>query len=217
LGAWLVGDKDGNAPRPPSKRGRLDPRSFLGGDPFTEGEVNNAIAYLYSKNLIRGVEVSQPPYVVRPAIMPPGEDVIRHHGGSISAYLNQGASVPTNQIITHFHGDVSGSQVGIGGIVNQTQNRGVKAEDLAVLLQAVREASAGLEDSDRALAARSARSCTATAWRVWRSAGSCPACPTCYIRTACFGMTGRFPRTGSRSRAAAGGVPAPPHRGRRQG
>lgn len=142
---WLY-DRDG-APAPSGVEDMQgDPRAFIEGDPFSDGELQQAAAHLAELNLIAGTPVSGRDDPVLPHIQTDGRVCVEQYEGSVARWQQRGQhGAGDTHFVTHFHDAVSG-QVGIAGRdVSQTQQQAAGTDELQRLLDDVRQAAVAVD------------------------------------------------------------------------
>lgn len=140
---WLDGDGHGAAGT--DRFGSTWHYTFYG-TPFSQDEIDEAVAYLMERGLLEGTK-TWGPVVVRPALTALGLECVERNQGDVHAFLAAPAMAPV-LYTQNFHAPVSG-QVGQGAHVQQTQFQGLDTAALAEVFQAMRDAFADLSDDDR--------------------------------------------------------------------
>ena len=125
---------------------REQPAYWFEGFPFEEKEVEDATRDLRDRELVAGTG-SFGGGIARPTLTHKGVDCAEQHDCSVSAYTRAQQPGGGAQFTTNFNAPVSG-QVGIGQTVHQTQTQGLDMGALLPLLQAVREATADIPETD---------------------------------------------------------------------
>ncbi len=125
---------------------REQPANWFEGYPLEAKEVQDATLYLRDKGLVAGTG-SSGGGIPRPTLTDKGVDCAEQYDCSVSAYLRAQQGGGGAQFTTNFNAPVSG-QVGIGQTVHQTQSQGLDVGALLPLLQAVREATADIPETD---------------------------------------------------------------------
>jgi hypothetical protein len=141
---WLYTQKRSGRHSPVLTEMQSDPQGWFEGSQLTEEEIGDAGTHLKSLGLINGVS-AWGTGVPRGEIEVEGEIVVEQFDSSLSEWA--AGQRGSQQIVTNFHGPVSG-QVGIGQ-VSQTQNVGVDPGALLALLADVRAAAVALDPGDQ--------------------------------------------------------------------
>jgi len=124
---------------------------YFEGERLTRRDLDDALRYLRDKGLVCGVDVAEA-ILINIELTDRGVDCVEHFGGSVSDFLSRERSGGTQ---INIHGDNYGPMAWDSQQITQTvttTSTGRAGDELAVLVQAIREALPVLdmEDADRA-------------------------------------------------------------------